>query len=87
METTTATEKTKAAAKPYSRIIDLGNGVQIPVKNETEARFVTDMIDLARQGRATLPKNNAIQPIPDNTDIPKGLDWWPIYEECRADRF
>jgi hypothetical protein len=87
MKTTTATEKAKAAAKPCSRVIDLGNGVQIPVKNETEARFVADMIDLAKQGRVTLPKSSAIQPIPDNTDIPKDLDWWPDYEYARADRF
>ncbi|MCL2284565.1 MAG: hypothetical protein FWC26_14720 [Fibromonadales bacterium] len=43
MQTTSITKAKVAAANgPYNRIIDLGNGVQIP----------------------------------DNTDIPKGLDWW-----------
>jgi len=80
-------EKAKPVAKPCSRLIDLGNGVEIPVRNETETRFVFDMIDLAKQGKATLPKNRSVIPIPDNTDIPSDLDWWVDYEYSRSDRF
>jgi hypothetical protein len=83
----TKTTGAKPAAKPCSRFIDLGNGVEIPVKNETEARFIIDMIDLAKRGKVTLPKNSAVIPIPDNTDIPSDLDWKPDYEYSRSDRF
>ena len=77
----------QTADNPYSQVIDLGNGVRIPVESKTEAQFVADMINLAKQGKATLPKNNAVQPIPDNTDIPEGLDWRQDYEYARSDRF
>jgi len=80
-------EKAKPATKPFSRLIDLGNGVEIRAKSETEAKFIIDMIDLAKQGKATLPKNSTVIPIPDNTDIPSDLDWWPDYECSRSDRF
>ena len=79
-------EKTKTA-KPCSRLIDLGNGVEISVKDETEARFIIDMIDLAKLGKVTLPKNSTVIPIPDNTDIPSDLDWRDDYEYSRSDRF
>jgi hypothetical protein len=82
-----AIEKAKPAAKPCNRLIDLGNGVEIPVKNETEVRFIIDMIDLAKRGKATLPKNSTVIPIPDNTDIPSDLDWRPDYEYSRSDKF
>jgi len=79
-------EKTKPA-KPCNRLIDLGNGVEIPVKNETEARFIVDMMDLAKLGKVTLPKSSTVIPIPDNTDIPSDLDWRSDYEYSRSDRF
>jgi len=79
-------EKTQTT-KPCSRLIDLGNGVEISVKNETEARFIIDMIDLAKLGKVTLPKSSTVIPIPDNRDIPSDLDWWDDYEYSRSDRF
>jgi len=79
-------ERTKSA-KPCSRLMDLGNGVEIQVKNETEARFIIDMMNLAKQGKVTLPTSSTVIPIPDNTDIPSDLDWRSDYEYSRSDRF
>jgi hypothetical protein len=88
METTTATEKAKAALKPYSKVIDLGNGVMFPVKSEEEANIVEWLIKEAKAGRVSLPKSApGTTQIPKNNDGIKTEDWWPIYEECRADRF
>jgi len=84
----TAIEKAKPSAKPYSRLIDLGNGVMFPVNNEKEASFVEWMIEEARAGRASLPTAApGTTVIPKNNDGIKREDWWPIYEESRADRF
>jgi hypothetical protein len=81
-------EETKAYAKPCSRLIDLGNGVMFPVNSEKEASFVEWMIEESKAGRASLP---TVAPgatiIPKNNDGIKIEDWWPIYEESRADRF
>ncbi|GBU25697.1 hypothetical protein R83H12_02352 [Fibrobacteria bacterium R8-3-H12] len=84
-------EKTKHAAKPFSRLIDLGNGVMFPVNSEEEASFVEWMIEEAKAGRASLPKR-APQPM----ERPEWFDTEPkmtteefeaFYEEERADRF
>jgi len=83
-----AVEKAKSAAKPYSRFIDLGNGVMFPVESEQEANFVEWMIEEARAGRASLPTSApGTTIIPKNNEGIKTIDWWPIYEESRADRF
>jgi hypothetical protein len=83
-----AVEKTKPAAKPCSRLIDLGNGVMFPVDSEEEASFVEWMIEEAKAGRVTLPtKAPGTTIIPKNNDGIKTEDWWPIYEESGADRF
>jgi len=65
----TAIEKAKPSAQPYSRLIDLGNGVIFPVNSKEEASFVEWMIEEAKAGRATLPKN-----APGTTIIPKNND-------------
>ncbi|GBU26112.1 hypothetical protein R83H12_02799 [Fibrobacteria bacterium R8-3-H12] len=85
-KTQTKTRRAKNA-KPCRKIIDLGNGVKFSVKNETEAKFIIDMMDLAKLGKVTLPKSSTVIPIPDNTDIPSDLDWRPDYEYVRSDRF
>jgi hypothetical protein len=88
METATTTEKPKAAAKPYHRVIDLGNGVMFPVDSEKEANFVEWMIEEAKAGRASLPKRApGTTTLPKNTDGIKREDWWPDYEYSRSDRF
>jgi len=84
----TAIEKAKPSAQPYSRLIDLGNGVMFPVENEGQASFVEWMIEEAKAGRATLPKNApGITELPENNDGIKREDWWPDYEYVRSDRF
>jgi hypothetical protein len=88
MGITISTEKTKAATKPYSRTIDLGNGVMFPVNSKKEASIVEWLIEEAKAGRVSLPKSApGTTQIPKNNDGIKTEDWWPIYEECRADRF
>jgi len=84
----TAIEKAKPSAQPYSRLIDLGNGVMFPVNSKGEASFVEWMIEEAKAGRATLPKNApGITELPENNDGIKREDWWPDYEYVRSDRF
>ncbi|GBU25689.1 hypothetical protein R83H12_02344 [Fibrobacteria bacterium R8-3-H12] len=84
-------EKTKHAAKPFSRLIDLGNGVMFPVNSEEEASFVEWMIEEAKAGRASLPKRSPTEiHTPEWIDTEpkiKREDWWPDYEYVRSDRF
>lgn len=73
------------------RVIDLGNGVMFPVKNDDEAKFVEWMVEEAKAGRATLPKN-APRPLSRPTWLdtdPKmsSEEFWAFYEEERGDRF
>jgi len=78
----------KTASKPYPRVIDLGNGVMFPVNSKEEANIVEWLIEEAKAGRVSLPKRApGTTHIPKNNDGIKTEDWWPIYEECRADRF
>jgi len=77
----TAIERAKSSAKPYSRLIDLGNGVMFPVNSEKEARA----------GRASLPTaapgTFAIPPRDVNTPVMSTEEFEAFYEEMRADRF
>ncbi|GBU25587.1 hypothetical protein R83H12_02237 [Fibrobacteria bacterium R8-3-H12] len=86
-KTQTKTRRAKNA-KPYRKIIDLGNGVKFPVESEEQARTVEWLVSQAKAGRMSLP---TMAPgatiIPKNNDGIKREDWWPIYEESRADRF
>ncbi len=84
-------EKIKIDAEPYSKVIDLGNGVMFPVNSEKEAEFVEWMIEEAKAGRASLPKRSP-QPIERPTWLdtePKmsSEEFWAFYENERADRF
>ena len=88
MKTATIERKAEIAAEPYSRVIDLGNGVMFPVKSEREASFVEWMVEEAKAGRASLPKRAPGKTkFPKNTDGIKREDWWPNYEYARSDRF
>jgi len=83
-----AIKKAKSTTKPCSRLIDLGNGVMFPVNSEQEASFVEWMVEEAKAGRASLPTSApGTTIIPKNNEGIKTIDWWPIYEESRADRF
>ena len=90
MQTATL-EKTKTASKANSRVIDLGNGVMFPVKNEVEADFVEWMIERAKAGSASLPtKAPGTFVIPARSaSEPKmsSEEFWAFYESERADRF
>ncbi|MDR0516734.1 MAG: hypothetical protein LBH25_06765 [Fibromonadaceae bacterium] len=81
-------KKAKTSTEPYSKAIDLGNGVMFPIKSKEEAEFIKWMIGEAKAGNVTLPK---VAPrttkLPKNTDGIKREDWWPDYEYVRSDRF
>jgi len=87
----TAIEKAKPSAQPYSRLIDLGNGVMFPVNNEKEASFVEWMIEEAKAGRASLPTaapgTFIIPPRNANDPVMSTEEFEAFYEEIRADRF
>ncbi|MDR2579366.1 MAG: hypothetical protein LBC85_00020 [Fibromonadaceae bacterium] len=88
MKTAIIEKKAKIAAEPYSKVIDLGNGVMFPVESEEEAKFVEWMVEEAKAGRVTLPKRApGTTIIPKNNDGIKREDWWPDYEYVRSDRF
>jgi len=72
MKSAIAEEKIKIDAEPYSKVIDLGNGVMFPVNSKKEAEFVEWMIEEAKAGRASLPKRSP-QPI----ERPAWLDTEP----------
>jgi hypothetical protein len=86
-----AIEKAKPAAKPCSRLIDLGNGVMFPVNSEEEASFVEWMIEEAKAGRVTLPKSApgtfVIPARSVNEPVMSTEEFEAFYEEERADRF
>ena len=91
MKTATIEKKAKTAAKPYSKVIDLGNGVMYPVESEREASFVEWMVEEAKAGRASLPKRSP-QPMErpvwlDTEPKMSSEEFWAFYEEERADRF
>ncbi len=87
---TLARTKTRKAknAKPYRKIIDLGNGVKFPVDSEEQARTVGWLVSEAKAGRMSLPKRNPTipQPKPDLSDIPKDFDFWAFYYDCKDNR-
>ncbi|MDR3002486.1 MAG: hypothetical protein LBU89_14655 [Fibromonadaceae bacterium] len=80
-----------AATEPYSKVIDLGNGVMFPVKSEREASFVEWMIEKAKAGKASLPKRapgTFVIPIRSNKEpVMSTEEFEAFYEEARADRF
>ena len=91
MKTATIEKKAETAAKPYSKVIDLGNGVMFPVESEEEASFVEWMVEEAKAGRVTLPKRApgtfVIPSRPSDEPVMSTEEFEAFYEEIRADRF
>jgi len=88
--TLTKTKTSKARnAKPYRKIIDLENGVKFPVDSEEQARTVEWLMSEAKAGRMNLPKRNPTIPQhkPDLSDIPKNIDFWAFYYDCKDNRY
>ena len=91
MKTAIVEKKAETAAKLYSKVIDLGNGVMFPVESEEAAGIVEWLIEEAKAGRVTLPKR-----APGTFVVPSRSSDEPVmsteefeafYEEVRADRF